>query len=203
MAQNFWTSPATSPKRSHRFMLSIGGIGTDNTWLVKQVKKPAATVGEVEHQYLNHTFYYPGRVTWDTVNCTLVDPVSPNAGGLLSKILEGSGYHMPQNGNMSTAITKEKAVEALGNVVITQFGNNLSDKVEEWTLKNAFITNIDWGELSYDTDDLTNITLTIRYDWAECKTNFSGTDRESGKDNFFTQRSSDEAAKAVEDDSQA
>ena len=202
MAQNFWTQPSTSPKRSYRFMLSVGGVGTENTWLVTQVKKPSATVGEVSHKYLNHTFHYPGRVEWDTVNITLVDPVQPNAAGLMSKILEGTGYHLPQNGNLTTSITKEKAVNALGSVVITQFGNDISDKVEEWTLKNAFITQIDWGELNYESDDLTNITLTIRYDWAECQTNFGGTDREAGKDKFFTQRASDQSATDVESESQ-
>lgn len=202
MANKFWTQSSTSPKRSYRFMLSVGGIGTDNTWLVTQVKKPAATVGEVSHKYLNHTFYYPGRVEWDTVNVTLVDPVSPNASGLLAKILEGSGYHLPQNGNLTTSITKEKAVNALGNVVISQFGNDMTDKVEEWTLKNAFITNVDWGELNYESDDLTNVTLTIRYDWAECRTDFTGVDRGAGQDRFFGQRASDDAAAAIEDDSQ-
>ena len=166
MANNFWTQSSTSPKRSYRFMLSVGGIGTDNTWLVTQVKKPAAAVGEVSHKYLNHTFYYPGRVEWDTVNVTLVDPVSPNASGLLAKILEGSGYHLPQNGNLTTSITKEKAVNALGNVVISQFGNDMSDKVEEWTLKGAMIQSANFGALSFDASDPVDITLTLRYDYA-------------------------------------
>jgi len=201
MADKFWTDPTASPKRSYRFMLSVGGVGTGNTWLVTQVKKPSATVGEISHKYLNHTFHYPGRVEWDTVNITLVDPVEPNAAGLMSKILEGTGYHVPQNGNLTTSITKEKAVNALGTVTITQFGNDINDKVEEWTLKNAFITQIDWGELNYESDDLTNITLTIRYDWAECQTNFGGTNRPAGQDKFFTQRADDTSASTVENNS--
>ena len=177
---NFWTNPATSPKRAFRFTCTIGGIGTENTWLVTQVKKPSATVGEVSHKYLNHTFYYPGRVEWDTVNVTLVDPVSPNAAGLLAKVLEDSGYVIPGNNSVTDSITKKKAVDGLGPVIIRQFTNDVagdgvdptgaSGVVEEWTLKNAFVTNIDWGELNYESDDLTNITLTIRYDYATCFT---------------------------------
>jgi len=170
MATNFWTNPSTSPKRAYRFTLSMGAIGAENTWLVTQVKKPSATVGEVSHKYLNHTFYYPGRVEWDTVNVTLVDPISPNAAGLMAEALQDSGYIVPGNATMTDAITKKKAVDALGQVKIRQFSNDGSDEVEVWTLKNAFITNIDWGELNYESDDLTNVTLTIRYDWAECDT---------------------------------
>ena len=167
---NFWSNAATSPKRSYRFLLTIGGIGTENSWMVTQVKKPSVTVGEVSHKYLNHTFYYPGRVEWDTVNVTLVDPVAPDAAGLMAKILQASGYVVPGNDTVTTAITKQKAVDALKSVVIQQFSNDANDIVEEWTLQNAFITNVDWGELNYESDDLTNITLTIRYDWATCKT---------------------------------
>ena len=108
MASNFWSSKQSSPKRSYRFLLSMGGIGgEENAWMVTQVKKPAVTVGEVSHKYLNHTFYYPGRVEWDTVNVTLVDPVSPNAAGMLAKILQDSGYLVPGNSITTTAITKE------------------------------------------------------------------------------------------------
>ena len=174
MAENFWTKRTTSPKRSFRFLLSIEGIGgQDVSWLVTQVKKPTATVGEVSHKYLNHTFYYPGRVEWDTVNVTLVDPVSPSAAGLLANVLEKSGYKVPSNSVKTDAITKEDSVKGLGTVTIKQFQKNADSEdniVEEWTLKNAFITNVDWGELNYESDDLTNCTLTIRYDWAELTT---------------------------------
>ena len=168
---NFWTNPETSPKRSYRFTCTIGGIGTENTWLVTQVKKPSATVGEVSHKYLNHTFYYPGRVEWDTVNVTLVDPISPSAAGKMAQILANSGYVIPGTNNVTDAITKKKAVEdGVKNFIIRQFSTDANEVVEEWELKNAFITNVDWGELNYESDDLTNCTLTVRYDWAELKT---------------------------------
>jgi len=188
MANNFWSSKTASPKRSYRFLLSMGTDGTgiggeENSWLVTQVKKPSVTIGEVSHQYLNHTFYYPGRVEWDTVDVTLVDPVSPNASGMLSRVLEDSGYSVPGNSTVTTAITKEKAVNALGVVTIKQIGNDNNEPVETWTLNNAFVTNIDWGELSYDSDDLTNITITLRYDYATCET--PGTNRAEGEGTFF------------------
>jgi hypothetical protein len=167
---NFWTNANTSPKRSYRFTLSMGAIGEENTWLVTQVKKPSATIGEVSHKYLNHTFYYPGRVEWDTCNVTLVDPVSPNAAGLMAAALKTAGYTIPGNETVTDAITKKKAIAALGLMKITQFNTNGSDPVETWTLHNGFITNIDWGELNYESDDLTNITITIRYDYASLET---------------------------------
>ena len=47
--------------------------------------------------------------------------------------------------------------------------NGQGGLVGTWELNNAFITNATFGDLSYDTDDLLNITMTFRYDWAEYK----------------------------------
>ena len=49
------------------------------TWYAKSVTKPEVTIGTSEHQFLNHTFYYPGNVKWNLVTVELVDPVSPDA----------------------------------------------------------------------------------------------------------------------------
>ena len=38
--------------------------------------------------------------------------------------------------------------------------------VETWTLHNAFFTSVQFSELSYDAEDLSDITLTVMYDWA-------------------------------------
>jgi hypothetical protein len=38
--------------------------------------------------------------------------------------------------------------------------------VQKWILKNAMCTSADFGDLSYDSDDLSNITITLRFDYA-------------------------------------
>jgi len=49
--------------------------------------------------------------------------------------------------------------------------------VDEWTLNNAFISQVDFGEVSYESDDIVNISLTIMYDWATYTTiNGAGVD---------------------------
>ena len=88
----------------------------------------------------------------------------------MAQILAGCGYVIPGTNNVTDAITKKKAVDALKSFKIRQFATDANTVVEEWELKNAFITNVDWGELNYESDDLTNCTITVRYDWAELKT---------------------------------
>ena len=42
----------------------------------------------------------------------------------------------------------------------------VGDKVEEWTLKGAWITDANFGDMAWETNDPMDITLTLRYDYA-------------------------------------
>jgi hypothetical protein len=172
MANDFWTSANVEPKRKFRFLVEFpgdsGAMGV--LWFAKGVTKPEISVNPTEHQFLNHKFYFPGNVEWSEVTVTLVDPVSPDAAQETANILVNSGYPGPMKLNPSTnanpeTISKLKSTSALGQVVIRQIdssGNNL----EVWTLRNAFITKVTYGELSYGDEELTEITIALRYDWA-------------------------------------
>ena len=72
----FWsniTDTTKDPKRNFRFKITISSI-KDSIWYAKTCDKPSFTIETTEHQYLNHTFYYPGAVKWQTVSLTMVDP---------------------------------------------------------------------------------------------------------------------------------
>ncbi len=173
MSANFWGNPELEPKRAYRYTLEIPELDGAK-WIVKKVKKPSFTVTEAEHSFINHKFYYPGRVEWDKISLTIVDPISPDATQNLMSILSAAGYVFPETeaDALSTTITKNEAYQALGGQVIIrqisggEVGNPQSTVIEKWTLKNCFITSVDFGELDYDSDDLVNIEIEIRYDWA-------------------------------------
>jgi len=42
----------------------------------------------------------------------------------------------------------------------------LGEIIEEWSLKNAFITETNFGTLDWSSEDVVNIEMTLRYDWA-------------------------------------
>lgn len=169
----FWTSATgRDPKRAYRFTVDMApGGGTAVQWFVKKVGKPAVTVSESSHTYLNHTFYYPGRVSWNTINMTLVDPVSPDAAAIFMTYLQDSGYSPPGDENAVTTISKRKATQSadggLGEVKINQIDGD-GYIVEQWLLHNAWVKSISLDDLDYESDALANVNLEIRYDWAEC-----------------------------------
>ena len=66
----FWSEANLDPKRKFRWVVQIAGLGIGE-YIAKTVDKPKFEVSEEEHKFINHTFYYPGRVTWQEVSLTL------------------------------------------------------------------------------------------------------------------------------------
>ena len=166
-ADLFWSNVNTDPKRRFRFILAIGSIPV---WTVKTAVKPKANISTVEHQFINHTFKYPGRVTWDNISVTLVDPVEPDMAYTFLDKLRKSGYQYPTTSNVRGSISKEKSVmDGLGGISIQQI-NADGIVIEEWFLKNPWLVSVDFGgNLDYTADEMNEITIEVAYDWAEMK----------------------------------
>jgi hypothetical protein len=172
------TTDISDPKRKFRFIVMIGGIDSGDSgaiaaWYAKSITKPSFTIATTEHKYLNHTFYYPGSVTWNEVELKLVDPVDPDMTATLSDIVVASGYVIPANSTVLNTMDKQGAVGALGQVSIKQINADGKDQ-EVWTLNNAFITDINFGDLEYGSDDINELSVKLRYDWAQCNTPADG-----------------------------
>jgi len=167
----FWSAPNSDPKRGFRFILNINGWPV---WVVKTVKKPSLGITVIEHDFLNHKFRYPGKLTWESpIDVTVVDPVNPDMARTILAAVQNSGYTEPDKGAVDKAVletlSKQKATGALGNVEIDQIDSD-GNAVETWKLINPWISKVDYGELAYDNEELTEITLSIEYDWAEMST---------------------------------
>ena len=174
----FWGAQGgaiVDPKRSFRWLVYFGNnvdkkkkVGL-RPWYAKTAKKPSFTVGETQHQFLNHTFWYPGRVVWNDIDITLVDPAGQDdSSGALMRVLDGMGYKTPINDySASKTITKSEAVKAIGGqVFLTQLGTDADNPLETWTLVNPWVKDVQFGDLSYEDENMVTITLTLKYDYA-------------------------------------
>jgi hypothetical protein len=175
---NWWADQNSLPKRGFRFLVQITIDGKDLSYMAKSVDKPSYTVSSTPHKFFNHTFHYPGRVEWNSISLTLVDAMDPNGSEALYKYLSGIGYVVPLDSSNNsidvnaagsqltdTSITKASAINATGRVAIQEIDG--SGRVSgEWVLNNPFITEANFGNQSYDSEDLLEISLTLQYDWA-------------------------------------
>ena len=144
MSANFWNNSALEPKRQFRFLVTLSLDNNDVQFLAKAVSRPTYTV----------------------------DALQPNAADLLYKHLSTIGYQNPTSlsAATSTTITKKTATDAFSTFRIDEKGTNddgTTKPIGSWKLQNAFITEVAFGEHSYDSEDMIDITLSIQYDWAQ------------------------------------
>jgi len=167
------------PKRKFRFKVQFGNLGDGVVWYAKTITKPEMTIsGDTSHKFLGHTFKFPGSVTWNDIELTLVDPISEEASTKLLEIVEAAGYTFPSSADYATeggrrafeTISKGKSTAALGSIVISQLDAD-GIVVEQWTLHNPFINKVGFGDLSYEDDGLSEISVGITYDWAKYSAN--------------------------------
>jgi hypothetical protein len=170
---DFWANSTLEPKRKHRFLLFFNNFDLPQ-YVIKSTDKPSFEINTTTHNYFGHQFHYPGQVVWNTINVTLVDPVSPDSSTALNEILRKSGYGTPDDAagdkSILPTISKASAVSALGGkVIIRQYDveGQHTEAVESWELYNPWIQSVNYGSLDYASDDMLEITLTLRYDWAK------------------------------------
>jgi len=175
------------PKRQFRFVINFPEL-SNLQFMAKSAAKPSYELGSTEHKVLNHTFKFPSTVTWQDIDVTFIDAVEPNVGSQFYSSLIAAGYLPPATESaLLTGITKVNSTRALGEVVIKQLdgGGIILDPgadpsqaqieatniIDEWTLKNAFIKSVAFGDLSYDSEDLVEVSVGLTYDWAVYNSN--------------------------------
>lgn len=171
----FWTDKKLQAKRKYRFQLEIAKSQSlkFESYLITKVTRPSFSITDTTHSYLNHTFKFPGRLTWEDVSFTVVEPLVTGVADstdLLMAMLYQSGYHIPSATDNATiakntapmSIVKIKAIDGTGATVDT------------WNLFNAWISQASLGDFDYTADDLMGIDITLKYDYATYnKTNFN------------------------------
>lgn len=180
---DFWSVPTVEPKRAYKFMVTIPGF---QPFLVAKCDRPSVTISETAHKFLNHTFNYPGVATWNDVSITFVDPgngTEPNQDATLllyNKLLE-MGYRTPENGFIGppdltkNVISKGLATSAFSEISIQTLTHRptitgINDQTvtgERFILKNAWAKDIKFGSFDYNGEDLLQLEVVFKYDFAK------------------------------------
>ena len=142
------------PKLKNRYIMELDGIPA---YLVKTANRPSISFEEVELNHMNVKRYVKGKATWETLEVTLYDPVVPSAAQGVMEWIRLSHESVTGRDGYSDFYKKEITFNVLGPV---------GDKVEEWTLKGAWIQAATFGDLDFSVSDPVEISVTLRYDYA-------------------------------------
>tara|TARA_R110000824_G_scaffold183900_1_gene364952 strand:+ start:8599 stop:9132 length:534 start_codon:yes stop_codon:yes gene_type:complete len=165
----FWTENTAEPKRKFRFKVQI----FDNTlaWYCKSITAPSFEISSIEHHFSDHVFHYPGKIKWNDVSVVLIDPGgTEDVVKKTMNLLFMAGYKIPTSGAGPSdydTLSKSEMVTNNGNVVLAALDES-GLVIEDWNLHNAFITSVKFGDFDYSSEDMREIEITFKYDWASC-----------------------------------
>ena len=159
-----------SVQQAYRFYLKIDGLYSA---YIVNVARPSYSIGVKEHKLLNHYIKHPVDIKWNDVTFSIREIFSqdiPNSvGGILMSKMTDSAYDPPNkvSRNNLKDLSKSVLMNALGANVEIQMLTPEGEVYESWKLQGAFIKDVKFSQLDYSSDALTNIDVTLSYDWAE------------------------------------
>lgn len=142
------------PKRKFRWFLAIEGI---DSFLLKTAARPTINFEETTIHWINAIRYLAGKPNFEPITIALHDPIAPSGAQQVMEWVRLSHEHVSQRGGYADFYKRDiqlKMLDPLGAVV------------ELWDIKGAWIQNANYGELSYEDNEIADITLAIRYDLA-------------------------------------
>jgi hypothetical protein len=126
--QNGIFIPAFEPMRQNRFLVNFPEIFNISPYLVRMTSRPAATFNN-------------GLVTWDDIQFTLYDPISPSTSQRIYELIGGQIFYNP-------LVIKLEMLDPVGIVV------------SDWSIWGV-INSVNFGDLDYSSDELADVTLNM------------------------------------------
>lgn len=142
------------PIKQHQFIMSIGGIPA---YLIKASAKPSIANGEVTLDHINVQRYVKGKSVWNNITITLYDAIIPSGAQAVMEWIRLHHESATGRDGYSSYYKKEIKLRQL---------SPLGEVIQEWILKGTYIVDANFGSLDWSTEDVVNIELTLRYDWA-------------------------------------
>jgi hypothetical protein len=140
------------PKRKFRWVFAIEGI---DAFLMKGAARPQVTIGEQQINFINSTRYLAGKGTFNPITVTLHDPIAPSGAQQVMEWVRTHYESVSGRAGYADFYKRDCQIKMLDPV---------GTVVELWDLKGCFLTDANFGDLSYDAEDPTEISLSVRFD---------------------------------------
>ncbi len=142
------------PKMKNRYVMEIENIPS---YLVKAANRPSIQFEPIVLDHINVKRKLKGKGDWQDVTITLYDPIVPSAAQAVMDWVRLGHESITGRDGYADFYKKDITFYMLGPV---------GDKIEQWTLKGAFIQSANFGDLSFDSNEPATIELTLTYDYA-------------------------------------
>lgn len=154
------------PKLKFRFRVTFEnfGVSQPSTELTKQVmdfKRPTLSFEPIEIPVYNSKVYLAGKYTWAEVTCNLRDDatgeVTRRVGEQMQKQFDFMEQSSASSGIDYKFLTRFEVLDG-GN------GANEVTVLETWEMYGCYLSQADYGDANYGSNEPMTVGLTIRYD---------------------------------------
>lgn len=143
------------PKQTNRFFMYIEGIPS---FIIKAAGRPQLTSNITVLDHINVDRKVKGKSRWQDITITLYDPIVPSGAQAVMEWIRLGHESVTGRDGYSDFYKKDITFNMLGPV---------GDKVEEWVLKGAWCSDVNFNEMDWANDgEAVTITVTITYDYA-------------------------------------
>ena len=143
------------PLRKNRFILRFPDELGIQEWWVSTASRPKYTSDEVSIPFLNTETYVIGRFRWESMSVTFRDPIGPSAAQALMEWVRLCAESVTGRMGYAAGYKQNVDLEMLDPTGVV---------VEKWILEGTFMTDVNFGSLSYSQDALADISATLRMD---------------------------------------
>ena len=141
------------PKQKHLWYLEIqDGFPA---YLIDSTKRPSRSTNQVVVDYINMKKYFAGKSQWSTFDISLIDAIIPSSAQAVTNWIKLQFDSTTGRCGYAEQYKKTLTLKLLGPA---------GDVVQEWQLIGCWVSNVDYGDLDWSSDQILKISLTLRFD---------------------------------------
>ena len=164
--QSASTQGLLMPKMKYRFraVFENFGVSTDKVELTKQVvsiARPNVNFNPFAIDVYNSKVNLVGKPSWETTNVVLRDDAGGNVSKLVGEQIQKQ-FDFAEQSSASSGIDYKFILKF--EMLDGGNGANEANVLETWELYGAFVSQVNYGDMSYSESSAAEITLTVTYD---------------------------------------
>jgi hypothetical protein len=154
------------PKLKYRFRAVFTGFGltdgqTELTRQVVDIKRPNVNFNPITIDVYNSKVYLQGKPEWQDITINLRDSATGEISKKVGQQVQKQFDFLEQQSAVAGADYKFSL-----NFEMLDGSNGAGEPtvLENWELTGCFLSQVDWGDMAYSSNDPVQIALTVKYD---------------------------------------
>lgn len=140
------------PKRQHLWTATFGDIGIQ-PFALQSFEAPKYSTNSTEIKYLNTTSYVGGQFQWGSMNLVIRDFVAPSMAQTVMEWVRLASESATGRAGYASGYLKNITLDHLDGTGVS---------ISRWILNSCLLTDVDFGSLSYESDGLLTISMTLQ-----------------------------------------